>query len=88
MDAITVDSLFCLTAAICVLLLLCGGWLCLRYGRGMESYSGNRKTFTAAARAAACFPAHAKEGDREETTPQTEDRGSWAQERSEKILSR
>lgn len=57
MDATIVDSLFALGAAVCMMLLLYGGWLCLRYGRAMPPFRGGRKADAAAARAAACAPA-------------------------------
>jgi hypothetical protein len=57
MDATTVDSLFALIAVFCVVLLLYGGWLCLRYGRATPSFRGGEEAMVAAARAAAGMPA-------------------------------
>lgn len=43
MESAIVDALFDFVAAICAMLLLYGGWLGLRYSRGVELYRGSSK---------------------------------------------
>jgi hypothetical protein len=57
MDATVVNTLFALGASICLLLLLWGGWLSLRYGDEIGSYGGSRQRLADSARALACAPA-------------------------------